>query len=90
MSQWSKGWSNCERSVAIISLVKDAGQLQMRFILNCMTTILKEFDHHDMETVEKNANNHGTIYSVCNYILSCSISDFIIYDVRLNNYLLFY
>uniref|UniRef100_A0A8C8CNR3 SAM domain-containing protein n=1 Tax=Oncorhynchus tshawytscha TaxID=74940 RepID=A0A8C8CNR3_ONCTS len=61
LTDWFKGWNECEQTVALLSLLKRASRTQARFLHICLEHWLA--DCTEIHILEAEANNAGDIVS---------------------------
>uniref|UniRef100_A0A674AFN4 Sterile alpha motif domain containing 4B n=1 Tax=Salmo trutta TaxID=8032 RepID=A0A674AFN4_SALTR len=61
LTDWFKGWNECEQTVALLSLLKRASRTQARFLHICLEHWLA--DCTEIHILEAEANNAGNIVS---------------------------
>uniref|UniRef100_A0A665TJI8 SAM domain-containing protein n=1 Tax=Echeneis naucrates TaxID=173247 RepID=A0A665TJI8_ECHNA len=61
LTDWFKGWNECEQTVALLSLLKRVSRTQARFLHICLEHWLA--DCTEIHILEAEANNAGTIVS---------------------------
>lgn len=59
LTDWFKGWNECEQTVALLSLLKRASRTQARFLHICLEHWLA--DCTDIHILEAEANNAGSL-----------------------------
>lgn len=71
LTDWFKGWNECEQTVALLSLLKRASRTQARFLHICLEHWLA--DCTDIHILEAEANNAGSWELKC-YLLLITLS----------------
>lgn len=61
LTDWFKGWNECEQTVALLSLLKRASRTQARFLHICLEHWLA--DCTEIHIIEAEANNAGSCRS---------------------------
>lgn len=59
LTDWFKGWNECEQTVALLSLLKRVSRTQARFLHICLDHWLA--DCTEIHILEAEANNAGTL-----------------------------
>lgn len=68
LTDWFKGWNECEQTVALLSLLKRASRTQARFLHICLEHWLA--DCTEIHILEAEANNAGR----SNFFSECPIT----------------